>query len=512
MYMSSFFSYLKQQRKFPSPKTFVAAISGPLTRASAFLCILSALTIVVIYALIVSINSNFLVTVPAHGGTATIGIIGTPRFLHPLLATTDTDESIDTLIYAGLMKANPDGSVIPELAEKYSLSPDGKNYTFVLRDKTRFHDGTDLTSADIAFTVHTLQDQNINPESSSYWQTINVETEDDHTIMFRLPAPDPAFLEKMTFGIISQKEWQDIPFEEWAAHAETVPPNGAGAFKVQSTDRPEGTMNTITLVRNNKYALGRSFLKTIEIKSFPNQEKLYDALAAGDVDITMALEAETIATDPLPSGISIASIKLPDTVGLYRLSNEPVLGNAAFTTIIDKYIDKGAILAKVDHGYGTLEESSAPSPSSLDETISALHAIGFTTSNGVLTYRNAPVGFSIAVENDEERLIAARELAGELGKLGMIITVKAFDQGAFQDVIQSNAYGVILTASNDIASKPQYHTALVLYQKTLPYVTDDIYGVFPTTLSRPVLRYANALTWYTLTDKLWPGLVKKTEQ
>src|SRR4051812_21572035 len=77
---------------------------------------LSALT------LLWRVNKKFLVEVPAHGGTITEGIIGNPRFVNPLLATSDADRDLSSLIYSGLLKEDSSGKLMPDLAESYNIS------------------------------------------------------------------------------------------------------------------------------------------------------------------------------------------------------------------------------------------------------------------------------------------------------------------------------------------------------------------------------------------------------
>src|SRR5579859_5439297 len=81
--------------------------------------------------------------VPDVGGAYVEGITGQPKFLNPLLASpTDyAAQSIDALLFSGLVKEDPSGSPKPDLAESWNISPDGKQYTFYLRPAARWHDG-----------------------------------------------------------------------------------------------------------------------------------------------------------------------------------------------------------------------------------------------------------------------------------------------------------------------------------------------------------------------------------
>ena len=81
--------------------------------------------------------ARFTKSVPANGGSYREGIIGQPRFINPLLATTDTDRSIIKLVFAGLYKLDAVGNVIPDMAEAMPVvSENGQEDTGKIKDFT----------------------------------------------------------------------------------------------------------------------------------------------------------------------------------------------------------------------------------------------------------------------------------------------------------------------------------------------------------------------------------------
>ena len=71
------------------------------------------------------LNNHFLILVPMSGGAITQGVIGAPQFINPVLAATDADQDLVALVYSGLLRYGPNGNLIPDLAQSYSVSPDG---------------------------------------------------------------------------------------------------------------------------------------------------------------------------------------------------------------------------------------------------------------------------------------------------------------------------------------------------------------------------------------------------
>src|SRR6185369_12114609 len=95
-----------------------------------------------IVAIPFSAYSHFTNPSPDYGGSLSEGVIGQPRHINPLLAqTNDPDRDLSSLIYSGLLKHNPDGKLVPDLAKSYEISSDGLNYTIYLKDDILWHDG-----------------------------------------------------------------------------------------------------------------------------------------------------------------------------------------------------------------------------------------------------------------------------------------------------------------------------------------------------------------------------------
>ena len=99
-----------------------------------------------------------MVSIPDHGGSISEGIIGTPRFVNPVLANSPADLDLTALIYSGLMRRNEAGVLIPDLAESYEMSKDGLSYTFTLKNKILFHDSKPVTADDVIFTINKAKD------------------------------------------------------------------------------------------------------------------------------------------------------------------------------------------------------------------------------------------------------------------------------------------------------------------------------------------------------------------
>lgn len=149
-------------------------------------------------SMLLKVNQNFLIEIPRSGGVYKEGIVGTPRFINPLIALSETDRDMSALIYSGLMRQALDGSLIPDLAESVEISEDGLSYFFTIKENAVFHDGKPVTSDDVIFTILTAQDPVIKSIKRANWDSISIEKVNDKELIFHLQQQYAPFLYNTT--------------------------------------------------------------------------------------------------------------------------------------------------------------------------------------------------------------------------------------------------------------------------------------------------------------------------
>jgi len=160
------------------------------------------------------------------------GVMGAAVSVSPLTARTQVDRDLVALVFAGLVRNGPAGSVVPDLAESWTVDDEGKTWTVVIRDDATWHDGEPVTSADVAFTVDTLKNADHRGPAASSWREVTVGTPDPRVVTFTLETPLGGFLQALTQPIAPAHILGDVPVGILPDHPFGRQPVGAGPFSL----------------------------------------------------------------------------------------------------------------------------------------------------------------------------------------------------------------------------------------------------------------------------------------
>ncbi|MEM8630260.1 MAG: ABC transporter substrate-binding protein [Pseudomonadota bacterium] len=217
----------------------------------------------------------------------TVGMQLEPPNLDP---TGGAAAAIDEVVYAnvfeGLTRYRADGSVAPALAESWTISNGGLDYTFNLRRGVTFHDGTPMTANDVKFSLDRARaEDSTNAQKALFAGIADVEVLDDHTVKVTLSEPNGGFITNMAWGdavIVSPAS------VEQAATA----PIGTGPFKF--ADWVQG--DRVELEAYDGYWGEKPALTEATFKFISDPSAAFAAMMAGDIDAFPGYPApETLA-------------------------------------------------------------------------------------------------------------------------------------------------------------------------------------------------------------------------
>jgi peptide/nickel transport system substrate-binding protein len=202
--------------------------------------------------------------------------------LDPGETTISVNERVASLIFDGLVEYGEANKIVPGIAKDWSISEDGLEYTFELREGVLFHNGQELTAEDVEYTYQRI----LNPDYGSGLRAKiesveSIEVIDDYTIKFTLSEPYSPFILAMTFGILPKEYAEEVGDEELGRN-----PIGAGPFKMEDWDAG----NQIVLSAYEDHWNKVPNIKELVIRSIPESATQAMELRSGGIDFGVNLD------------------------------------------------------------------------------------------------------------------------------------------------------------------------------------------------------------------------------
>lgn len=213
----------------------------------------------------------------ARKDSAVLGMVLEPPGLDPTTAAAAAiGEVVHYNVLEGLTKINMDGTIVPLLAESWSVDPDGKAYSFKLRKGVTFHDGETFDASDVKFSFERAKAEgSTNKAKKAVFDNISrIETPDPSTVLVVLNQADGNFLFRMG-------ENTAVILDPKSAATTASKPIGTGPFKFDSWAKG----SAVTLVKNDAYRNAAAVkMKKVTFRFVNDPAAQVAALLAGDID------------------------------------------------------------------------------------------------------------------------------------------------------------------------------------------------------------------------------------
>ena len=325
------------------------------------------------------------------------------------------------MVYGTLLDWAPDGQdIVPGLAESIEYDAAGPTYTLTLRPGLLFSDGSELTSADVAFSAEQWKAGAIN--GGFFADVESVDTPDDLTVVLNLSNPN-TYIEALLSWCVTPVYPEDFggatPEEFFAA------PIGAGPFMLSEWNNP-GPSEEIVLTKNpNYWQAGQPVLDSITFRSNSDPNQRLIAYQAGDLDMLELIELEL--TPELPTDEVVLADNMPIQL---LLLNTRVPG-------LDDLKVRQAIAAAIDRETITqlYEGEAVPAPGILPANVpfgadptTPFH-FDLAEAETLMAESEHPDGLQLELLTDPSDAALAQVLGTQLAEIGIDVTITTVDNG-----------------------------------------------------------------------------------
>ena len=318
--------------------------------------------IVVICALVLVLNVLFLgivffkkhiVSIPLSGGSYTEGLVGSPKYINPLYASNrDVDIDISSLIFSSLFKYNEKGVLVGDLAESWTKSEDGKEYSVVLKKNVVWHNGEQLSADDVIFTVQAVKNPKFRSPLKSSFSGFDVEKIDDYSVKFKLSKAYAPFLNLLTFGVLPKSIWGAVTPESATLAEFNLKPIGSGPYKFKSLIKNKnGEVKEYILEINEAYYESKPFISIVSFKFYFDSSSAIKALNDNSVDGISYLSFNDRKNLFAKSSLVFNYLHQPQLEAVFfNKKNNELLAEKNIRLALDQAINRQAIIDEVFQG------------------------------------------------------------------------------------------------------------------------------------------------------------------
>jgi peptide/nickel transport system substrate-binding protein len=374
-------------------------------------------------------------TPPADPSILTVAIRTAPNTLDPRQGGDEMSQRVGELMFSPLMVIGPDLRAAPHVAERLD-NPDPRTYVAHLRRGVRFHDGRELTAADVVYTFSALLDPAfITPFKGAYSVLESVAALDDHTVMFRLREPFAAFPIQLVQPPIVPAGSGDVLRSR---------PIGSGPYRFVEY----ATDDHLRLAAFDDYFGGRPANRGLVLKVVPDDTMLGLELRRGSVDLVvndlMADIVHQLQRDPALQAHTAPGVDFSYVAFNLR---DPLLRDRRVRQAIGYAIDRQAIVDHLRRGLGRLATGLLPSQAPMfaaDVTqftydparaMALLDEAGYRDPDG--PGPRSRLQLSLSTSTNEESRLQCAVIQEHLRRVGIALEVRSSEFATFyQDVVQ----------------------------------------------------------------------------
>jgi peptide/nickel transport system substrate-binding protein len=399
---------------------------------------------------------------PVHGGTLVYERQAATETLDPLNPKNGNGDIFAyNQIYSGLVRSDPTGQtnkIVPSLAERWTVSPDGKTYTFYLRPGLKFSNGQPLTADDVAWTLNRFG----NPKINSIMAAVaggfgHASVVNNTTVRVQLTKPVAAFLYDISIwpAFILPKNLVEKEGAAFFNH-----PVGTGPFMVENFVKG----SYITFVRNPYYwESGKPYLNSVRYNFVSDSNTRILSAESGSAQEMDVVPFSQVGTLRSNKSVTVQSATVPLFLGLWLNHARPPFADLNVRRALQYAIDRPLINKEIFDNLGQIPNTVLMS-FAMDAPDSVVHPYPYdlAKAKSLMAQSKFPHGFATTLtypSGTDFYQQLALTLQQEFGAIGIRVKLVEQDTPTVTNDWFTRAYDMVFpfaSFTSDITVPDEY--------------------------------------------------------
>jgi len=377
---------------------------------------------------------------PKKGGVLVVGATDEAADLDPHWQNALARAQRTQIMYSYLVQADKDLRIQPDLAEKWEISPDGKTYTFFLRKGVKFHNGRELVSEDVKYSIERIRDPNKASQGKALMATIDsVDTSDQYVAKVMLKEPDSGLLAAFAsaWGAIVAKE----EVEKGGGNLNKAD-GGSGPYMLE-----EWVPNQALKLKRfpDYYDKNVAHLDGITFQVIPEESAIIAQLRSGNVHLTALKDNKNYqVVKDVPNLDTLRGTRLGFDYLNIDNQREP-FNKLEVRQALQYALDRDEFLAVCTSGLGQLISPAPPALKdyTLDPKSFPEYKQDLNKAKELLAKAGLPNGFKTSIEIIPQfatMVTGSQVLADQLKKIGIELEIKQFEYGVWLERFNTHQF------------------------------------------------------------------------
>ena len=397
------------------------------------------------------------------GGSFRIALAAEPTTLDPWNANDPNTLLVTQQIFETLVDHEPGGfRIVPKLAESWSVSADGRAWTFVLRRGVKFHDGTDFDAAAVMLnlerarqTAHPLRGASGADRYRAYAALfegfddasaiVRAKASDSRTVVITTKAPFGPLLADLampSFAMVSPKSMRDDP-AGWSTPATRAAAAGTGPFVVRAgawqPGQPIVLERSVTYWARDQRGVALPYVDRAIFRVIKDETVRIAELRSGGLDAVRDLVPAVLPTVRGDPNLQLLTRPPWSTSYLGISGTTKPFDRVEVRRAVAMAIDKALLTTALYSGAGRpASQLIAPGMLGYDDSVVEFYRYDVAAAKRLLTEAGVGTGFatelwyappSRAQYPDPRRI--AEAVASDLARIGIVATLRTEDASSF---------------------------------------------------------------------------------